>query len=30
VRNTTLFEFTLDVDRWRQDGHAMTNSTLWP
>ena len=29
VRNTALFEFTLDVDRWHQDGHAITNSTLW-
>ncbi len=29
VRNTALFEFTLDVDRWHQDGSAITNSTLW-
>ena len=29
VRNTALFEFTMDVDRWHQDGTAMTNPTLW-
>jgi broad specificity phosphatase PhoE len=29
VRNTALFEFTLDVDRWNQNGSAITNSTLW-
>ena len=29
VGNTALFEFTLDVDRWNQDGNAITNPTLW-
>ena len=29
VRNTAVFDFTLDVDRWHQDGTAMRNSTLW-
>ena len=29
VRNTAVFDFTLDVDRWHQDGIAMTNPTLW-
>ena len=29
VRNTALFDFTLDVERWHQDGIAMTNPTLW-
>ena len=29
VRNTALFDFTLDVDRWHQGGTAMTNANLW-
>ena len=29
ARNTAVFDFTLDVERWHQDGITMTDSTLW-
>ena len=29
VRNTGVFDFTIDVDRWCEDGQTLTNQNLW-
>ncbi len=29
IRNTALFRFEIDVDRWRLDGPALANQSLW-
>ena len=29
VPNTALFDFTIDLDRWPQDGSALANPSFW-
>ena len=29
VRNTGVFDFTIDVDRWCEAGQTLTNQNLW-
>ena len=29
IRNTAIFRFQIDVDRWRLDGPALANQSLW-
>ena len=29
IRNTAIFEFLIDVERWHEDGQARTNMNLW-
>ncbi len=29
VRNTAIFEFSVDVDKWHMDGHIRTANNLW-
>ena len=29
VRNTAMFEFTIDADRWQSDGQEIVNLNLW-
>ena len=29
VRNTAMFDFSIDVERWRLDGQHLSNSALW-
>ena len=29
IRNTAIFEFSIDVERWHEDGPARTNMNLW-
>ena len=29
IRNTAIFEFTIDVDSWHMDGRTRTNVDLW-
>ena len=29
IRNTAIFEFSIDVDRWHLDGQPRTNINLW-
>ena len=29
VKNTAMFDFSIDVERWRQDGQNLSNSMLW-
>ncbi len=29
ICNTAVFEFSIDADRWREDGQARTNMNLW-
>ena len=29
IRNTAIFRFEIDVDRWRHDGPALANQSIW-